>query len=272
MLTARIARPIFPVAFANEPDLFTVADTGRGRAYTVRMGDVSQTALVASLPDTASEELRKAIETFGTAFDTVAEQANHQRSLVHPARFPDVMRELIAKYLSGPFQALTKTGISSKRDEDAIWKKWTTPEPGVGSVRQEYRELWRTLSHVERAARVENADIEELAAISEGYGFFSDLQQPVRDMIEQRFVRLNLAKAHAIQGTFAKQPSMNEPLATGVSVAMVEAGAQTFIDNHKERIEHLAMVETTLRSAIAVIAAATELTVEDAWKLLSGRE
>jgi hypothetical protein len=274
MRTAHTARFAFPVAFANavEPDLFVRTETERGDVVTTHRDGASHAALIARLPDTASEQLRKGMAELSAGFRTLTEQANHARNEVHPARFPDHLRELIAKYIPQPFQALTRAGVNDRREVDATWKRFTTPEPGTGTVRQEYRTLWRGLTLAERAVRVENADIEELAAISEAWGFFPDVPQPVRDMIEQRFVRLGVANFHALNGAFAKQTTAIEPLATGADTAQVEAAAEKLIDGHKERIAHLALVETTLRSVTIAIAAATEMPIPDAYKLLMGRE
>lgn len=227
--------------------------------------------LLARLPDAAAEPLRTHAAKLNAGVATMAEQANHARSEVHPARFPERVRELVAKYVSPDFQGLTQAGVNERRDAIAALKRATTLEPATGMVRQEYRQLWRPLSLAERAARVENADYDELAAIIEGYGFFPDLPQPVRDEIERRFAIFSVAKLHALNGAFTKQPSASEPLATGSDATQVEAAAQKLIDGHKERIEHLDLVETTLRSVTIAIAAATELPIEDAYKLLIGR-
>nr|WIE89556.1 hypothetical protein P9270_018520 [Mesorhizobium sp. WSM4875] len=169
------ARIAFPRAFANvEPDLFTTAATDRGDIFTVRNRDVSQAAIVARLPDSANEQLSKAVTALRASFNTLAEQANRARSDVHPARFPDRMKELVTRNFSPAYQALTQAGLNERRDMDAAWKRVTTSEPGTGTIRQEYRQLWQSLSMAERAARVDNADVDELAGVMEGRGFFSD--------------------------------------------------------------------------------------------------
>lgn len=270
MPATRIA---FPRAFANvEPDLFTKAATDRGDIFTVRNGDVSQAALVARLPDGANEQLSKAAMAFGASMNTLAEQANNARSEVHPARFPDHMKELVSRYFSPTYQALTQAGLNERRDMDAAWKRVTTPEPGTGTIRQEYRQLWQSLPMADRAARVENADIDELAGVIEGRGFFPDMTNtPVWDAIEQRSARLNVARMYNLNGAFTKQPTAAEPLASGPDSAQVEAEAQKMLGSFDQRRANLAAVETTLRSAIPAIAAAMELPIEDAYKLLMGR-
>jgi len=268
------ARLTFPRAFANrEPDMISKAATDRGDVFTVRNGDVSQAALVARLPDAASEPLRKGVAALSACMDTLAEHANLARSEVHPARFPDRARELVAKNVSPAFQALTQAGITDRRDAAAAWSRVTTPDPAVGTVRQEYRQLWTPLSFAERAARVENADIEELAAITEAPGMFSDMKgTPIWDEIERRSAILNVAKKYSLNGAFSKQPTAAEPLASGPDNAQVDAEAQRLIDGHKQRIENLSLVETTLRSVVTAIAAATEQPIEDAYRQLMGRE
>lgn len=268
-----VARIAFPRAFANvELDLFTKAATDRGDIFTVRNRDVSQAALVARLPETASEPLRKGAAALSAGIGALADQANHARSEVHPARFPDRVRELVTKHVSPAFQALTQAGVTEQRDADAAWKRVTTPEPGTGTVRQEYRQLWQSLSLAERAARVENADIEELAAIIEGRGFFPDMANtPIWDEIERRSAILNTAKKYSLNGAFNKQPTAAEPLASGPDNAQVEAEARRLVDTSKQRTGNLSSVETTLRSVVTAIAAATELPIEDAYKLLMGR-
>ncbi|RUV62630.1 hypothetical protein EOA64_11365 [Mesorhizobium sp. M1A.F.Ca.IN.022.02.1.1] len=273
MHLARIAF-VYPVAFANvEPDLFGRSATDRGDIFTVRNGDVSQAALIARLPDTASEPLRKAAAAFDACFGALAEQANIDRSQVHPARFPDRVRELVTKHVSPAYQALTKAGVDERQSMDAAWKRVTTPpEPGTGTIRQEYRQLWQSLSLADRAARVENADIDELAGVIEGRGLFPDMTgTPVWDAIEQRSARLNVARMYNLNGAFAKQPTPTEPLASGPDSAQIEAEAQKMLGSFDRRRNELGLVETTLRSAIPAIAAATELPIEDAYKLLMGR-
>ncbi|WP_353641399.1 hypothetical protein [Mesorhizobium sp. WSM2239] len=267
------ARPIFPVAFANvESDLFVGAVTERGDVVTAHRDGASHSMLLARLPDTAAEPLRQNMAALNAGVATMVEQANHARSEVHPARFPAHVQQLVVKYVSPAFQGLTQAGVDETRAADAAWKRATTPEPGIGTIRQEYRQLWRSLSLAERAARVENADLDELAAISEGWGFFPDLPQPVRDAIEARLVRLGTAKLHGLTGAFVKETSASEPLAAGPDAAQVKTAAEKLIDGYKQRREHLALVATTLRSVTIAIAAATELPIEVAYKLLMGRE
>jgi hypothetical protein len=270
------ARPAFsyPRAFANvEPDLITTAATDRGDVFNVRNGEVSQSAFVARLSNDAIEPLRTAMTALGVGMNTLAEHANNARSEVHPARFPDVMRQLIGKHLSPAFQAATKAGVNDKRDADAAWKRITAIEPAVGTMRQEYRQLWQSLSLADRAARIPTADIEELAAIREGLGFFPDMKDtPLVDEIDRRYALLNTAKMYSLNGAFDRKPSAAEPLAAGPDNAQVEAETQRLADTHKRRMNDIEAVESSLRSVITAIAAATELPVEDAHKLLMGRE
>jgi hypothetical protein len=268
--------PTFPCprAFANpEPDVITRASTDRGDVFTVRNGDVTQSAFLVRLSDDAIEPLRHAMTALGGSMNTLAERANNARSEVHPARFPDVMRQLIGKYLSPAFQAATKAGVNEKRDADAAWKRVTAIEPAVGTVRQEYRQLWQSLSLADRAARVANADIDELAAIREGLGFFPDMKDtPIVDEIDRRYALLSTAKLYSLNGAFDRKPSAAKPLAAGPDNAQVEAEAQRLADTRKRRINDIEAVESSLCSVITAIAAATELNVEEAHKLLMARE
>lgn len=267
------ARIAFPRAFANvEPDLFTMAATDRGDIFTVRNRDVSQVAIVARLPDGANEQLSKAVTALGASFNTLAEQANRARSEVHPARFPDRMKELVTRNFSPAYQALTQAGLNERRDMDAAWKRVTTAEPGTGTIRQEYRQLWQSLPMAERAARVDNADVDELAGVMEGRGFFPDMTgTPVWDAIEQRLARLNVARMYNLNGAFTKQTTAAEPLASGPDRSQVDAEAQRMLGSFNQRRANLATVETTLRSTIPAIAAATELPIDAAYNLLMGR-
>lgn len=271
-----VARPAFshPRAFANpEPDLITTAATDRGDVFTVRNGDATHSAFVVRLSNDASEPLRTTTTALGTSMVTVMEQANHARQNVHPARFSDVMRQLVAKYLSPAFQAAIRAGVNEKRDSAAAWKRSTAIEPAVGTIRQEYRQLWLSLSMAERAARVEGADYEELAAIREGLGFFPDMKgTPIVDEIDRRLALLGTAKLHSLNGAFTKEPTASEPLASGPDNAQVEAAAQKLIDGHKQREQNIAAVESSLSSVITAIAVATETPPAAAFNLLMGRE
>lgn len=282
------ARPAFlhPRAFANpEPDLITTAATERGDVFTVSNGELTQSAFVVRLSSDATEPLRNTMTALGSSMNTLTEQANHARSQVHPARFPDVMRDLITRNVSPAFQAATKAGVSEKRDADAAWKRSTAIEPAVGTVRQEYRQLWKSLSLGERLARAKGADYEELAAILEGRGFFSDMNVAAKTDVEQddmptriwgeihhRFALLGTAKLHSLNGAFTKEPTASEPLATGPDNKQIEAAARKLNDNHKQRINDIEAVESSMRSVITAIAAATELPIEVAYRLLMGRE
>ncbi|TPL64112.1 hypothetical protein [Mesorhizobium sp. B2-3-15] len=273
-MLATINRPIFPRAFANpEPDLFVRSETGRGDAVTFRNGDTSQTALIARLSDNAPEPLRNAVAALSAGVGTLAIEGNRARQQVHPARLPDVMRELVVKYVSPAYQGTTKAGIQAKQDDGAAWKRTTTPEPTVGTVGQEYRQIWLPLSLAERAARVEGAGIDELAAILEAPGMFPDMTTtPIWDEIERRSALLNTAKKYALNGAFNKQPTASDPLSTGPDQMRIEAEAQRLIDTRKERLDNLALVETTLSSVVTVVAVATETGIEAAYNLLMGRE
>ncbi|WP_027153966.1 hypothetical protein [Mesorhizobium sp. WSM2561] len=271
-----IARPAFPYprAFANpEPDLFVKSDTGRGEAVTVRNGDVSQTALIARLSDNASEPLRNAMTALSAGVSAFAAEANRSRNEVHPARLPAVLRELVTKHVSPAYQGTTKAGVQAKQDDAAAWARSTTPEPSVGTVGNEYRQIWLPLSLAERAARIEHADIDELAAIQQVPGMFRDMTDtPIWAEIERRSAILNTAKKYALNGAFNKQSTAADPLASGPDQSQVEAEAQRLIDTRKERLNNLSLVETTLTSVATVVAVAAELPIEAAYKLLMGRE
>ncbi|TPL16961.1 hypothetical protein FJ945_26095 [Mesorhizobium sp. B2-4-9] len=273
-MPAASIRPSFPRAFANrEPDMFGRSDTGRGEAITVRSGDVSRTALIARLSDNAPEPLRNAMTALSAGISTFAVEGNRARQDVHPARLPAVLRELATKYVPTVYQGLTKAGVQAKQDAAAAWARSSTPEPSVGTVRQEYRQIWLPLSLAERAARVEHADIDELAAIQEAPGMFRDMTDtPIWGEIERRSAILNTAKKYALNGAFNKQPTVADPLASGPDQAQVEAEAQRLVDTRKERLNNLSLVETTLTSVAIAIAAATELPIEAAYALLMGRE
>jgi hypothetical protein len=125
----------------------------------------------------------------------------------------------------------------------------------------------------DRAARVPGADIDELAAIQEAPGMFPDMTNtPIWDEIERRSALLNTAKKYALNGAFTKQPTASDPLASGPDQVAIEAEAQRLIDTRKERLDNIALVETTLSSVVALVAAAIEQPSEIAFKLLMGRE
>ncbi|RWL81152.1 MAG: hypothetical protein EOR69_18735 [Mesorhizobium sp.] len=275
MLVASAGRMAFPIAFANpEPDLMTITDTGRGSAVTVRGRDGgTTTAICTRLSADAPEPLRNAVDALAANLTTLAQRGNQERSRVHPHIFPDRMRELTAQYGSPAFQAVVKAGTTARREDAAKWARMTTPEPATGTLRQEYRQLWQRLSLGERAARVANADYEELAGVVEGRGFFVDMTNgTLWNEIERRLALLTIAKLYAAQGSFSKEPTPDQPLATGPDPVQLEAFGQKFIEQHNQSIKDIELVEISLRSVIAAMAAATELPLEAAFKLLMGRE
>ncbi|TPK17741.1 hypothetical protein [Mesorhizobium sp. B2-5-7] len=273
-MPSAVSRFAHPRAFANvEPDLFVRSETGRGDAVTVRNGDASQTALIARLSENAPEALRNEMAALSAGVSSLAVEGNRARQQVHPARLPDVLRELVVKHVSPPFQGTTKAGIQAKQDDGAAWKRSTTPEPTVGTVGQEYRQIWLPLSLAQRAALVPGADIDELAAILEAPGMFPDMTNtPIWDEIERRSAVLNTAKKYALNGAFNKQPTAADVLASGPDQTRIEAEAQRLIDTRKERLNNLSLVETTLSSVVTVVAVAIEQPIEAAYNLLMGRE
>ncbi|TIT36019.1 MAG: hypothetical protein E5W65_10915 [Mesorhizobium sp.] len=274
MLVAHVRRMAFPVAFANpEPDLMTVTDTGRGLGLAVRAGGGGAvTAICTRLSADAPEPLRNAVDALAANLTTLAQRGNLERSRVHPHIFPDRMRELTVQYASPAFQAVVKAGTTARREDATKWVRFSTPEPATGTLRQEYRQLWQRLSLGERAARVANADYDELAGVIEGRGFFGDMTNgALWNEIERRFVLMTIAKHYAAQGSFSKEPTPDQPLATGSDPVQLEAFGQKFIEQHNQSIKDIELVEISLRSVVAAIAAATELQVPDAFKLLMGR-
>lgn len=276
-LAASIAL-LAPKAFANanepSPPLFATSDAdGRGVVYQFRRGDVSHAALMVRLPSDAAPELVNALAGVAAAMSIYAETANRLVRQLLPSVLVEELRKKAVDIFRPPYLNLERAAISETTAVGAAWARISTPEAPDAAraiLQAQYRELWRSLNRSQQAARIKNADIEELAALITGKSMF-DFDHIIWTAIEDRFAKLNTIRLHQLGGAFNRVPTIGNAIATGPDQERIEAEAEALINGHKRRLETLDMVRKTMTGIITVVAVSIEMQPDATYKLITGR-
>ncbi|TIS85494.1 hypothetical protein [Mesorhizobium sp.] len=249
----------------------TLARTERALILSVAHEDGRNA--VAALPTdlTASEnpvalQAARLTSAMGSFNDNIAGNA---------ARFqPDARtaanREAATNVMASPFQAFVAAGIAEGRAAAAANANALTVDPGNAPLRAQTRDRFTSMDTAGQAAFAQRASLEELAALMEaGRSYFANTPDPVWQIIEDQYVVKRHIARSGLQADFQRRPDPNNPVAFGPDEAAAQAASKEALNNLRTRSATVDAVRNTAQSIIDVVALATDLTRDDAYRLLT---
>lgn len=200
-------------------------------------------------------------QTIG-AFEALTNEHNQLSIVMKPEAIPAaLMNSTVGRAAivatSNTYGAL----LTRKREYETADRNARERAPSIADTRDdgEWRNVYRSLSPAEQAARISAADLRELAAIVAAPDL-ANLAPELRGPADERYLQLNFAERVGLAGNYPAMPSVTgDLLATGVDHVAVQQAAAAVLDRHRERGERSAGDEQALRSIVAYLAAAFNL-------------
>lgn len=146
--------------------------------------------------------------------------------------------------------------LTRKRETAEANRRSATREPTDGDA--EYRSYWRSLPPTDQAQRAFVANVNELAAVN-AMPDLANVTPELRAMVHDRFMRANFIDRSQLAGSYPAQPSLDNPLATGVDTEALDAAAEAVMDRHRARLAQSETDEQTMRDLIRYLAATLDM-------------
>jgi hypothetical protein len=249
----------------------TLANTDRATILSV--GHEDGRNAVASVPSNlaapespVASQAARVIAAMGPFNDAVAGNAARFQTDARNA----ANREDAAKILPAPVQALIAAGIAEGRAAAAANANAIAVDPGNAPLRAQTRDRFDAMDAAGQAAFAQRASLEELAAIMEaGRSYFASTPDPVWRIIEDQYmIKRHIARS-GLQAEFQIKPDVNDPVAFGADETAAMAASKEALNSLRARSATVDAVRNTVQSIINVVAVATDLSRDDAWKLLT---
>ena len=221
-------------------------------------------------PDSPVRERAVALREAATTFAT--EAANIVATYTPNARIGQ-LRALAVRTLAKPVQRLMEAGRAEARAIAAAWARLIAvpvADATTAALRQHDRSAFALLAIGDKAAWINNASVDQLAAIIEaGRACFPDVTPEIWDRAEQRYAALNFIRMAGTAADYARQPTVDEPLATGVDMDAAERAANDGLARHRQRGDITEAVEQAVQGITNVVALTSEMDVRSAFTMLT---
>jgi hypothetical protein len=182
------------------------------------------------------------------------------------------LRIAAVKTLALPMQRFMGAGQAEARATDATWARLLTvpaADATTAMLRQEDRATFGLLAIGDKAAWIGRANVDRLGAIIEGGGDRANVTPEIWDHAENRYAALNFIRMAGTAADYARQPTVDDPLATGVDMAAAERAANEGLDRHRQRSEIIDAVEQAVQGITNVVALTCEMDVRAAFTMLT---
>lgn len=207
-----------------------------------------------------------------TALSTFAEQASNAVATYNQVTLVERMRDLAVRTLATPVQQLVRAGEAEERAITAAWiTTISVPQADAGTamMRQLDVTAFIAMTNAERAAWIENASVDQLEAIvAAGKGRFRDLPDEIYSRLEERYAVVNIIRTTGTASDYAKRPSLDDPIVTGIDMDAAERAAKEALARHHRRREIIDYIEQTVRGIASVIGLTCAMNLQDAYALV----
>ncbi|MGX5828705.1 hypothetical protein [Mesorhizobium sp. 43Arga] len=248
----------------------TFATTDHASILTVRDRDRNAIAAVTASLSASTSPLASQATGVVTALKAFGENVAFSAAKYQPAARNDANRKAAADIMAKPFQAFTSAGIAEGRAAAAANATALGVDPGNAPLRAQTRDRFDAMDTAGQAAFAQRASVEELAALMEaGRSYFANTPDPVWQMIEDQYsIKRHIART-GLQADFQRQPDPNDPVAFGADENAAMDASRKSLAALRARSGTVDAVRSTAQSIIDVVAVATDLTRDEAWKLLT---
>lgn len=239
-------------------------------------GDQHAVAAIATILEGADSPVRQQAIAVREAVESFAPSAANIIATYSIAARPTQLRNLAMRTLAGPTQRLIDAGRAEKRAKDAAWTRLLSvpaADATIATLRQHDRTAFTRLAIGDKAAWIEQADVDRLGAVIEaGAARFPDMTAPIWDRLEERYAALNYIRMAGTAADFARKPTAADPIATGVDMDAAERAAEKGLERHHERNEIIDAVEQAVQGINTIVALTCELDMASAFTLLTTGE
>jgi hypothetical protein len=239
--------------------LQVLATDGRAAAAAIRRKHMSEGARFAV-----------ALSTLSVGLGLFAQEAASSSGRLQPQAYAEEAPKLVSRYVTPAFQGLRDDIQTAKRSGGERIARINEP-PAQLPFATEDRAAFRALDLAAKAAWIIAADRWQLAAlIVAGRIRSPELSDELWNEIIERHAILAHIERSGLQAGFQLQPTPADPAITGPDVQAAEAAAREAVARWRDDEQAVEDAENTLRSVIGAIAVATDMTVDDAFRLLNG--
>ncbi|TJV67892.1 MAG: hypothetical protein E5X76_32025 [Mesorhizobium sp.] len=243
------------------------------RATILSVGHDDGRSAVAAIPTdlTASEspvaaQAARVVAAMGSFNDNIAGNA----ARFQPKARNDANRKAAADIMATPFQGFVAAGIAEGRAAAAAKANALGVDPGNAPLRAQVRDRFTAMDTAGQAAFVQRAGLEELAALMEaGRSYFASTPDPVWQAIEDQYMTKRHIARTGLQADFQRRPDPNDPVAFGPDENAALAYAKEGLNRLRARSGTVDAVRRTAQSIIDVVALSTDLTRDDAYRILT---
>lgn len=209
--------------------------------------------------------LREAATTYAT------DAANIVGTYTPSARIGQ-LRNLAARTFAEAVKRLIVAGQAESRAIAAAWARLIAvpvADATTAMLRQSDRNAFAALAIGDKAAWINHASVEQLSSIIEAGRDRANVTSEIWDHAEQRYAALNFIRMAGTAADYARQPTVDEPLATGVDMDAAERAAKEGLDRHRQRAEIIDAVELAVQGITNVVALTCDIDVPSAFAMLT---
>lgn len=239
-------------------------------------GDQQAVAAIATVLEDADSPVRLQAVAVREAAESFASSAANIITTYSITARPAQLRKLAVGTLAGPTQRFIDAGRAEKRAKAAAWTRLLSVPAADGTtagLRQHDRTAFTRLAIGEKAGWIEQADVDQLGAIIEaGSARFPDVTVQIWDRFEERYAALNFIRMAGTVANFARVPTVDDPIATGVDMEAAERAAENALERHHDRSEITDAAEQAVRGITTIVALTCGLDMASAFTLLTTGE
>lgn len=239
-------------------------------------GDQQAVAAIATILEGADSPVRSQAIATREAAESFVPSATNVIATYSVAARPTQLRNLAMRTLAGPTQRIVAAGRAEVRAIGAAWTRLIAVPPAdatAAALRQHDRTAFNRLAIGDKAAWIERGDVDQLGAIIEaGSARFPDVTAQIWDRLEERYAALNFIRMAGTAADYARKPTVDDPIATGVDMDAAERAAEKGLERHKERTEITDAVEQAVQGITTIVALTCELDMASAFTLLTTGE
>jgi hypothetical protein len=239
--------------------LTAAADDGRTSSAAIR------TSLLAD-----GARFAVPLHAVDAALDRFALQSQPLPGRLLPTALADELRKLAREIVAKPVQEAVTAVQEGKRDRAARRMRISEP-PAQLPFADDDRADFRSRDIGGQAEYIMKADRSQLAALLvAGHARFADVPDPLWDEVFERHAVLAMIERTGLQADHQLKPTPNDPAAIGPDPVAAEKAARDALTRFHDDQRVIDEAEAVLRSVIIVIAVATDLSIDDAFALLTG--
>lgn len=252
---------------------FSTTDRATIISATANGGERRTVAAIPLALESAESPVREEAVALREASQSFVAGASEVVATYRAAARADRLRTLVRDTLARPSQNLIDGGKAEESAKRAAWERLIAVPPADAStaaLRQEDRASFALLSAGEQAEWIERATVEQLGAVIEaGRSRFAGVPMEIWARAENRYASLNFIRIAGIAGDFSRQPTLEDPLATGVDMDAAESAAVERLARHHRRNEITEGVRQALYGITTVVALTCDMDMQSAFALLT---